>query len=392
MVLLDRVFRRTFVFSVHSFEVKQNMKKRLRMTWMVSGLVFAMAWLLVGLVREPRAEWCEVTYPSWIENGQHMPITVQYTDIQEDITLSVGLHWYTKNKKRQGHLRSAAPHRLEGVSGVYTFNIPIEDRVGLAFVSIVLYLSHTGQWADRIQAAHSDLIPVRNRVRSARLKTAIPYIIPNPSHISLGNEGDGASGSEVDPLSPFQSTDAVTVQEKWISFFGYAAAALLCILCVFRCRGNRNSITGTQSSLPWLVALVIVLFLSADALFEFRFFLTDLNRMIARGQGWYEQRNLIQRTMVGGTLSVGTAVLLMLFSQRGGVVRGFRLAYAGSLFLIGFYVIRFISFHPVDKILSYTLIGIDVSLIMEILGIICVILSSVFGSIHEKPTVSTHFL
>jgi len=357
---------------------------------MVSGLVFVMAWLLIGLVREPRSKWCEVTYPRWIEIGQHMPITVQYTGVQEGTTLIVGLHWYTLKKKRQGHLRNAIPHRIEGDSGVYTFNIPIEDRTGMAFVSIVLYLGHTGHWADRIEAARSDLIPVRNRMCSAQLKTAIPYIIPNPSHISPRNEGHRASGREVDPSSPFQSSDAVMVQEKWISFFSYVVAALVCTLCIFRCRGSRNSSTGVQSSLPWLVALVIVLFLSADALFEFRFYLTDMTRMIVIWQNWYEQRNFVQRTTFGGILSIAVAVLLMLFSQRRGGIRGFRLAYVGGIFLICFYVIRLISFHPVDKILSYTLICINVSLIMEMLGIMFIMLSSVFCIIHERSTDSTY--
>jgi len=268
------------------------MKKRLLITGMVSGLVFVIAWLLVGLVREPRAEWCEVTYPRWIEIGQQMPITIQYTDVKEGTMLIVGLHWYTIKKKRQGHLRSAAPFRLEGNSGVHTFNIPIEDRVGMAFVSIVLYLGHTGHWVDRIHAAQSDLIPVRKRVRSVRLKTAIPFIIPNSSHSSLEHGVHRASGSEVDLYSPFQSTETVTVQEKWFSFFGYVVVALLCTLCIFRCRGSRNSSSGEQASLPWLVALVIVLFLSADALLDFRFFLTDMTRMSVIGQNRYEQRNL----------------------------------------------------------------------------------------------------
>jgi hypothetical protein len=99
---------------------------------------------------------------------------------------------------------------------------------------------------------------------------------------------------------------------------------------------------------------------------------TEVLRLLAHRQGWYEQRRPFQLAFLVVVGIVGLLACWQLLKLARGPLRPMRVALGGAVLLICFIVMRAASFHHLDRWLQQDLNGLRLSPLLEFTGIVCV--------------------
>lgn len=119
----------------------------------------------------------------------------------------------------------------------------------------------------------------------------------------------------------------------------------------------------------WFLIGVAMVLLGINKQLDLQTLLTEIGRQIARAQGWMDQRRTIQFWfIVMFALASGTVFLWLTLKFRD-LFKRFPLAFSGLFFLLGFVVIRAISFHHIEEMLEIRLVGMRMNWIIELAGI-----------------------
>jgi hypothetical protein len=153
----------------------------------------------------------------------------------------------------------------------------------------------------------------------------------------------------------------------WVTVAAYALAAITALGAARRAR--RLADPADDSRAIWIAVATLMALLCVNKQLDLQSLLTDVGRVIARRDGWYDHRRDVQKWFLAA--AVGTALVMSVF-----VLVAFRefwarhvLLAAGLLFLLTFIAVRAISFHHFDEVLGTTLIGMRVNWILELGGI-----------------------
>lgn len=187
----------------------------------------------------------------------------------------------------------------------------------------------------------------------------------------------------------------------WLTVVAYLVAAWLCWRALTRAAGRRGraalgvGVAGLRSlrrplrghgpaegvavarlAALWLCLATLMLFLGLNKQLDLQTALTEAGRIVARSQGWYEGRRVVQVAFIAlvgaaGLAGVGATVLL----ARGSAKR-LRLALIGAALVVTFVVLRASSFHHIDRLLGLEVGGLRVNWVVELGGIACVALSA----------------
>jgi hypothetical protein len=104
--------------------------------------------------------------------------------------------------------------------------------------------------------------------------------------------------------------------------------------------------------------------------------LTEAGRVLARYQGWFEQRQLVQLAFIAlvAIICLIAAITLLLWTR--GAPIPTRLALMGTTMVLGFVLIRAASFHHVDQFIGQRILGLRWNWILEMSGISLVLFAS----------------
>ena len=163
----------------------------------------------------------------------------------------------------------------------------------------------------------------------------------------------------------------------WFTVAGYAVGAVLAALAGRAEAEICCEVQGSRGEVKlWMAVAVAMACLCVNKQLDLQSLLTDIGRVVARHQGWYEQRRWVQEWFVLGVL-VGAGASGSWFIWR---YRAFcmshKLLAGGTLFLLTFVLVRAVSFHHVDMILGTTVIGFRGNWILELTGILLISLAA----------------
>lgn len=154
----------------------------------------------------------------------------------------------------------------------------------------------------------------------------------------------------------------------WVTVVLYFVAAAQCFFI-----GRRHDLAFAKFERGlWRLIALGLLALGINKQLDLQSALTEAGRLIAREQGWYEQRGELQRMFiieVAVVLAI-LAVLLAVITRRAPAPT--RVAVLGSCVLLGFVVIRASSFHHMDVLIDMSWLGIRMNWVLEIGGILVV--------------------
>ncbi len=184
----------------------------------------------------------------------------------------------------------------------------------------------------------------------------------------------------------------------WLTVAAYFAAA---IACGFAARAERRLHVGGSTVHPifwksdqfriapttgakspgrrasfWWLLLLAMLVLGINKQLDLQSLLTAVGRRLAHEQGWYQDRQVVQRAFILGVAIVGAGGLALLAVLFRSVLLRRPLAAIGLVFLYGFVLIRAASFHHVDAFLKDEILGIRMNWLLELGGIACVLTSA----------------
>jgi hypothetical protein len=158
----------------------------------------------------------------------------------------------------------------------------------------------------------------------------------------------------------------------WVTVFLYVSSAASIWMLL-----KRHDFTHHEPDRRiWRLLLVCLIVLGINKQLDLQSALTELGRIIAQRQGWYENRAQVQQAFIAGTGILGLTLLavLVLLARR---ARAATLsALAGGFALVVFVMMRAASFHHVDQFLSVDLGGLRYSWIVEMGALIWIFVST----------------
>ncbi len=148
----------------------------------------------------------------------------------------------------------------------------------------------------------------------------------------------------------------------WATVAAYGLAALAAGWAMWR----SDEIAGRRM---WALVMLLMVLLCLNKQLDLQSLFTDVGRVIAGREGWYEKRRAIQKVFVLGVLGVsGVLTIFMTWRFWSFWKKHFLLA-AGLAFLLTFIVVRAISFHHVDVFLKSEVSGVRMNWFLELGGI-----------------------
>jgi len=139
---------------------------------------------------------------------------------------------------------------------------------------------------------------------------------------------------------------------------------------------NRGSRVEDRGSilLPtfWFALCGAMVMLGINKQLDLQTCFTEVGRGMAKSEGWYENRRIVQGIFVLVMLLLGLGTIAGSYWYIHGAWRRYRWAFFGIVYLVTFVIIRAASFHHIDIFLKDTFGGIAFNHILEISGIVCI--------------------
>jgi hypothetical protein len=162
----------------------------------------------------------------------------------------------------------------------------------------------------------------------------------------------------------------------WLTVILYFSAAIRCWIIARKLGWAADDIEGTKELRCWRSMTAASFALGVSKQLDIPTVLTNAGRLIARLQGWYDQRRSAQIALVAvlAIMSLIAAIMLVRWVRNAPVSTW--LALVASVMLVGYFAIRAVSFHSVDRLIGMRILGVSLNSILEIGGIGAVLVAS----------------
>lgn len=178
----------------------------------------------------------------------------------------------------------------------------------------------------------------------------------------------------------------------WITVVAYGLAAFTCALAALRT--GRSPGTARGSRPLWLLVALFMAFLCLNKQLDLQSLLTDIGRVLAWRQGWYEDRREFQKLFIIALLGFSMVSAAFLLLRYHTFWKRHLLLATGLVFLTTFIAVRAVSFHHFDAFLNWSAAGVRMNWLFELGGIALVCLAALFDyttplGLWRKPLVRT---
>jgi hypothetical protein len=162
----------------------------------------------------------------------------------------------------------------------------------------------------------------------------------------------------------------------WLTVFSYYLAAAVCLLRLFFQR---------RDQLFWAILMVGMAALGVIKQFNLLGAVTEMGRAFVRSGGWAGERRFIQACVMAAVFAVFFFVVMIVRALGMPTLMRYSAAASGFAYLLLFVVLRAISWHPFDAVLSCEIWGARINWIAELLGICWVLAASVPRAAKSSP-------
>jgi hypothetical protein len=154
----------------------------------------------------------------------------------------------------------------------------------------------------------------------------------------------------------------------WLTVVLYAIGTWQC----YRVATAHSGFLSPREGVLWRVLTYGLLALGVNKQLDLQSALTEIGRILAEQEGWYENRHTVQILFIYCVISLATlAIFALVFLARKAPLATF-MALIGSVCLLSFVIIRASSFHHVDLYLNSVIFGLKMNWIMEMGGILII--------------------
>ena len=160
----------------------------------------------------------------------------------------------------------------------------------------------------------------------------------------------------------------------WLTVLVYFVTAWRCSQAARRISGRMAALSDARRErLFWKILSVLFLLLGINKQLDLQSLVTELGRLMARDEGWYESRRTVQFAFIlaVGALGVAAAVAGIYLVRKG--TRGAWIAALGAALVTAFVIIRAASFHHFDRFIGSRWLGLKANWLLELGGLAIVI-------------------
>ena len=138
--------------------------------------------------------------------------------------------------------------------------------------------------------------------------------------------------------------------DGWITAAFYFAAAVNCWLVSRRLRGESPS--GSREPRAWAAIALLFALLGINRQLDLLNAITELGRMLAVSENWYRRRRPLQAALIAVTAAVCAVTMLILLIRTRHAHPATSFALVGATLILGFVLIRAVSLHQIDRLIS----------------------------------------
>ncbi len=151
----------------------------------------------------------------------------------------------------------------------------------------------------------------------------------------------------------------------WLTVLAYAACAMLALAVWRRLKGQRGRVF-------WAVLSVLLAALAVNKQLDLQSAVTAAGKCLARAQGWYGQRRVMQVLFIGAVVAGAAVLLVSMTASLWGRLRYNLLAAIGLTLVLCFVLVRALSFHHFDRLIGTTNFGVTNNFLFENAGLVLI--------------------
>jgi hypothetical protein len=161
----------------------------------------------------------------------------------------------------------------------------------------------------------------------------------------------------------------------WLTVLAYLVAAWMCLQVVCL---EYDLQTEVEQCEKWLWRYLVsgIVLLGINKQLDLQSALTEIGRIIAVDQGWYESRRNVQFWFILAVALIAVLSSVTLIFLARSAPKATLIVLAGCLFLLGFVVMRAASFHHLDGMLRSDIGGVRMNWILEIGSLLVIIVGA----------------
>jgi hypothetical protein len=245
------------------------------------------------------------------------PMRVTVSGVNAPGYVVVDLHWSDTGRLSRGYLLKVARERLAGQGGSWSLSAPIGRRAELRYVTVVVYLSPTGEWKDHERVAQTGFVEV----------SADAGAMPRPVRLRA---------YERTPAGPDHAT-------------ALGRAALAALLAALSAAAATRAARSPRRAL-WIALAAAALAAAAWEIAGAGGAATQAARAVAEEQRWYDLRRAPQHAVVAALLGSGVVFALIAPRAARSLGRGLSLALLGFVLYALLSAVDLLSYHAVDRV------------------------------------------
>jgi hypothetical protein len=162
----------------------------------------------------------------------------------------------------------------------------------------------------------------------------------------------------------------------WVTVAVYFFTAYRC----FRLAPGRDTKLVPYESHVWWSFVVILVALGINKQLDLQTALTEIDRILAREEGWYGERRIVQAAFLGSVAAISIVGIANVVWLTRKLPIATRVAVVGGVGVVTFVVVRAASFHHVDVLIGHRLFGLKVNWVLEIGSISMILIATYFRS------------
>lgn len=147
----------------------------------------------------------------------------------------------------------------------------------------------------------------------------------------------------------------------WATVAAYAVAGLVCMSAARRTSGREARF--------WVLLSLALLGLALNKQLDLQSALSAAGRCMARMQGWYENKRIVQLAFLLGLLATSLAIMLLAVLSLRHILGRIGPALLGAGLVLAFVAIRAAEFQHIDRLVGTPMAGARLSWILELSGL-----------------------
>ena len=157
----------------------------------------------------------------------------------------------------------------------------------------------------------------------------------------------------------------------WATVVVYALCSILAVFVAIRMRPGRRQ-------LFWILMAFLMAFFAVNKELDLQSALTAAGRCLAKLQGWYDERHIVQRRFIFLLLVTATIGFSIGLYQMRRHFRTHGVAIVGLATVAFFVAVRAVGFHDVDKLINDNVADIRFNFLFEVSGLILIASNAIY--------------